>query len=210
MTLNDLALKYKTDKASTEHDYCHIYESYLLPFKDKRISLIELGAGGYHYEDRGGESLRMWYDYFRNGKIIGVDLYNKKGLINDRTEFWQGHQDNEHLLQTIIEREAGADVRVFIDDASHINELTIKSFQITFPLLKSGDFYFSEDLHCSYWDEHFSGNPEPGRGITAMNYFTHLAHQLNDHVLLPEFQNEFAGKIEFVHFYRELVVLKRK
>lgn len=211
MELDALGLFFHTDKSSEHHNYLHVYESYLLPYRDKNISLIECGVGGYQYPDRGGESLRMWHGYFPYGKIIGIDIYQKENIINGRTEFWQGSQTDKHLLSTIIERESNAYGRVFIDDASHSNPLTIKTFEIVFPLLKSGDIYFVEDVHTSYWEKYgYNGNPEPGKGVTAMNYFTFLCHQLNYETLLPEYANEFAGMIEFIHFYKEMIVIKRK
>lgn len=207
--LDKLGIKHGTDKSSHHHNYLHIYESYLSPYRDKNISLIECGVGGYQYPDRGGESLRMWYEYFHNGKIIGIDLYDKKNIINARTEFWQGSQTDSHLLKTIIEREKNAFIRVFIDDASHVSELTIETFKIVFTLLSKGDLYIVEDVHTSYWKKYFDGNPEPGQGTTTMNYFTNLCHQLNHEALLPEYRNEFAPLLEWVHFYKEVIVIKR-
>lgn len=208
--LDQIGKKYGTDKSSEHHNYLHVYESYLSPYKDKNISLIECGVGGYQFADRGGESLRMWHEYFQRGKIIGIDIYPKENIINCRTQFWQGSQIDSHLLGAIIKREKDAYIRVFIDDASHVNELTIETFKIVFPLLQSGDIYFVEDCHTSYWKENFGGNPVPGQGITTMNYFTFLCHQLNHETLLPEYRNEFAPLVEWIHFYKEIIVIKRK
>lgn len=208
--LDQIGKKYGTDKSSAHHSYLHVYESYLAPYRDKDISLIECGVGGYEYPDRGGESIRMWHEYFQYGRVIGIDIYPKESIMNARTEFWQGSQTDKHLLQTIIERENEAYKRIFIDDASHVNDLTIETFKIVFPLLKSGDIYFVEDCHTSYWRENFAGNPIPGAIGTTMEFFTWLTHQLNHETLLPEYRNEFALLIEWVHFYKEIVVIKRK
>ncbi len=208
--LDALALKYGTDKSSNYHNYCHIYESYLKDWKDSKVALIELGVGGYEYPDRGGEGLRMWKDYFRKGKIIGVDIHPKEGIINDRTEFWQGSQTDRHLLKTIIERNNEAEIRIVIDDASHNNKLTIESFNIIFPLLKSGDLYFVEDVHTSYWqNEEYNGKEWPGEPVTSMWFFSNLTHQLNAQHFDVKHKNEFAGKLAFIHFYKELIVIKK-
>jgi len=207
--LDELGRDYKTDKSSEHHDYCKIYESYLSSFKYSNVSLIEIGVGGYEYPDRGGESLRMWYNYFPNGKIIGIDINYKEGIVNDRTEFWQGSQDDENLLKTITEREENAVQRIIIDDASHSNPLTIETFKKVFPLLKSGDLYFVEDIHTSYWKEYFDGNEVPGAKGTTMEFFTNLTHQLNYDTIQPKYKNRFSGKIEFIHFYKQLIVIKK-
>lgn len=208
--LDQIGKKYGTDKSSAHHSYLHVYESYLFPYRDKNISLIECGVGGYEYPDRGGESIRMWHEYFQYAKIIGIDIYEKENIIKSRTEFWKGSQTDKHLLQTIIERENEAYKRIFIDDASHVNDLTIETFKIVFPLLTSGDIYFVEDCHTSYWRENFAGNPIPGAVGTTMEFFTRLCHQLNHETLLPEYRTEFAPLIEWTHFYKEIIVIKRK
>lgn len=208
--LDVLAIKYGTDKASNHHGFASIYESYLSSFKDSKISIIECGVGGYQYPDRGGESLRMWYEYFPNAKLIGIDIHPKEGIINDRTEFWEGSQIDRGLLSAIIEREAGAEKRIVIDDASHVNPLTIATFEIVFPLLKSGDLYFVEDVHSSYWSEWgYEGNEVPGTVGTTMQFFTFLTHQLNAEHLKAEYKNQYVQMIEWIHFYKEMIVIKR-
>lgn len=208
--LDDLGRKHGTDKSSLHHGYCDVYESYLKEFKNSKVALIELGVGGYQFADRGGEGLRMWYDYFGQGKIIGIDIYQKEGIVNDRTEFWQGLQNDYALLKTIIGREVSADIRIVCDDASHNNRLTIESFSIIFPLLKSGDLYFVEDVHTSYWDDReYEGSEKPGDKDTTMQFFSFLTHQLNSEHLKLEYQNQYARMIEFIHFYKELIVIKK-
>jgi len=207
-SLDNLALKYGTDKSSTYHDYCKTYELYLEPLRNNKISLVEIGVGGYHYADRGGESLRMWYDYFVQGKIIGIDLYDKINIVNDRTEFWQGSQADENLFASILEREKGSDKRIIIDDASHNNSLTIKTFEMIFPLLQSGDIYFIEDVHTSYFeDTEYEGSKDLSAN-TSMHYFQQLTHQLNyEHLKTEDVVN---NKFEFIHFYKELIIVKKK
>ena len=152
----------------------------------------------------------MWYQYFKAGKIVSVDIHPKENIINDRTEFWQGSQTDKHLLKTIIGQNNDAALRIVIDDASHVNKLTIESFQIIFPLLKSGDYYFVEDVHTSYFeDEEYEGKKRPGEPVTSMWYFSNLTHQLNAEHLEQKHRNEYAYKIEFIHFYKELIVIKK-
>jgi hypothetical protein len=76
--LSQLADKYKTDKGLWHHGYTPIYNRYFEQLKDSYITLLEIGIGGYEYENKGGESLRMWRDYFTNAKIIGFDFYKKE------------------------------------------------------------------------------------------------------------------------------------
>lgn len=208
--LNDLALKHGTDKSSVYHDYCGIYESYLKDYKNAAIAVFELGVGGYDHVDEGGQSLRMWYEYLPKAKIVGLDICQKANIINDRTEFWQGSQTDKHLLKVILSGIKDAEKRIVIDDASHNNRLTIESFNIIFPLLKHGDLYFIEDVHTSYFDDKtYEGSEKPGDKDTTMEFFTRLTHQLNGEHLKMDYQNQYSWMIEFIHFYKEIIVIKR-
>ena len=49
--------------------------------------------------------------------------------------------------------------------AAHNNRLTIESFRIIFPMLKSGDLYFVEDAHTSYYEtQEYEGSEKPCAG----------------------------------------------
>lgn len=213
--LNTIGLKHGTDKNSNYHDYLKVYESYFQPFRYDPdpfgIYLFELGWGGYEFEDRGGESARTWYEYFPQAKIVYLDLYNKKNAMNGRMDFFQGSQTDKNLLKTIIKRGDEYSKRIVIDDASHNNQLSIESFRIIFPLLKSGDLYFIEDLETSYYEgDEYQGSSKPGVGYTTMNYFSRLTHQLNWQHMKDEYRNEYADKLEWIHFYKELIAIKKK
>src|SRR5258705_6198874 len=74
MTLDELAIKHGTDKASQftrtyakPHDYCRHLEGFFEPMRNHYINLIEIGVGG-------GESIKTWLDYFLAAQIYGVDL----------------------------------------------------------------------------------------------------------------------------------------
>jgi hypothetical protein len=201
--LNDLAIKHGTDKSSQHHGYADIYEQYLFKWQSRLVDLLELGIGGYDTV-KGGASLKMWLDFFPCGLITGVDIHDKSHLKHDRLKIVQCSQDDEKKLKELGEFD------IIIDDASHINSLTIKSFEILFPKLRSGGLYFVEDCHTSYWRENYFGNPIPGAIGTTMYYFKALADQLNYETILPEYRTEYAGQIEFVHFYKQLIVIKKK
>ena len=62
--LNELFIKYETDKL--QHGYADIYFSYIEKLRNENINLLEIGVSD-------GKSLLAWSDYFKNGKIIGID-----------------------------------------------------------------------------------------------------------------------------------------
>lgn len=207
-TLDQIALKAKTDKASNGHNYTPIYESYLIELRNKPITIFEIGVGGYQYKDRGGESLKMWHEYFPQAKILGIDVYEKEGMNNDRTFIVKGSQDNHDFLKHCVETFGVPDL--IVDDASHICSLTIRAFEILFPLLAPGGLYFCEDIHTSFWPD-YGGNPDPNTGdVTTLKYFQRLTPQLSHDSMPAEFHNSFTGYLDFIHFYRNLVIIKKK
>lgn len=215
ISLRDLALRHHTDKAGgrdnpNNHEYCEAYEFFLKDLRDKQFSMLEIGIGGYEHPDRGGESLRMWSQYFYNARIFGMDLHEKTFPLPPRTKIYQGSQDDEGLLRHIMEV-MQEKPKLIIDDASHNNILTIKTFQIAFPMLAPGGIYVVEDAHTSYWMENFNGGVHTP--ITAMEYFKQQADYLNHNywqglVTEPPYHDKMEG-IESIHFYREIIFIRK-
>ncbi len=56
--LDKLGELYGTDK-SGDHFYTPHYQHHFKKFRFKKINLLELGVGGYHKPEVGGNSLRM-------------------------------------------------------------------------------------------------------------------------------------------------------
>ena len=66
--LNEIFDRYDTDKNQRFHDYCRQYDDLLRKYRDKPVSLLEIGV----YE---GESLELWNEVFPNStKIVGLDI----------------------------------------------------------------------------------------------------------------------------------------
>jgi demethylmacrocin O-methyltransferase len=206
-TLDELALLHKTDKASDGHNYAVTYDKYLTPLRQEQIVLLEVGIGGYGFIDRGGESMKMWHDYFPQALIAGVDLHEKHKPDLARIHYFRGSQDDAGFLNVVISQIGRP--TVIVDDGSHVNPLTIQTFEILFHHLLPGGFYIVEDVHTSYWEKEYLGNSDPREGDTIMAYLQQLTHQLNDKTLQRRYRNVFAGQLEFVHFYPEMVIIKK-
>lgn len=207
ITLDSIGRKYGTDKSSAHHNYLVTYEKYFAPLRHQPIKLLEIGAGGYEHPDRGGQSLHMWSEYFPQGTISCVELYDKSKLkLPARTKIYQGSQDNGTFLNGLLEKLGQQDI--IIDDGSHINALTIASFDILFPWVKSGGIYIVEDAHTSYWKENYGGTTDL-RAVpksSTMNYFKYLCDTLNGAYL-----NSTTGcYISSIHFYTQLIIIIKK
>ena len=160
-TIQQLATLHKSDKHN-HHDYVRHYDFHFKNIRLKKNIILELGIGGYEYKDRGGSGLRLWSDYFQNSKIFGLDMYDKSGIkLPARTKIFQGSQADGDFLTEIMNEVGIPDV--IIDDASHMNSLTIQSFRHLFPWLRPGGIYVIEDIESSWWNEHgFDGDPLAG------------------------------------------------
>lgn len=217
MTLDQLCKLHGSDKSSDHHNFCHIYEQWFLPWKDKPITLLELGVGGYHHIDRGGGDLRAFEAWFKVASIHAIDIHQKR-LPLKRAMTHVIAQDDAFALEELIK--AIGTPSIIIDDASHCNPLTIRSFEILFPLLKSGGIYCVEDVHTSYWDnDEFKGTQDLGGNMfsSAMNYFKRLTDALNlEHIGLPSFPpailaiKDWIPEIASIHFYKELIIIQKK
>ena len=140
--LDDLGIKFGTDKSSAGHDYLRFYEPYLAPLRDQPIRLLEIGI-------LGGASLAMWEAFFPHGTIIGADIDRRtERFARPRVLIEIIDQSNiEHLTQLAI-RHGPFDV--IIEDGSHMWEHQITSLRTLFPFLKNGGFYVVEDLQTNY------------------------------------------------------------
>jgi hypothetical protein len=146
--LNRLALLFHTEKWGS-HWYTQHYQRYFQSLKDKRLNVLEFGVGGYENSSEGGESLRMWKAYFRNSRIVGIDLYDKAQLCEHRIDIRQCDQTDAESLKRLSDEYGGFDI--VIDDGSHLNEHVIKTFHVLFPLLRHNGIYVVEDLQTAYW-----------------------------------------------------------
>lgn len=207
-TLDQLAIQFGADKSSAHHGYCEVYSRYFEHLRNEPIVLLELGFGGYHYPDRGGAGAKMWAEYFPNATVITTDIHAKNTIGHNRIFFYQGDQTDGKFLFEVVGKTGRPDI--IIDDGSHCVDHVRASFMTLFPLLKNGGIYVVEDVESSYsslWG--YNGNENPNDGETTMNYFKRLTDQLNHKFFAAEYHNEYAGKLEYIHFYKNLIIVKK-
>lgn len=189
------------------HFYTPHYKLHLGRFKYRRVKLLEIGVGGYKKPAKGGNSLRMWKNYFPFGRIFSIDIYDKSILQEKRIKIFKGHQADENFLNEVI-NEIG-DLDIIIDDGSHINEHVIKTFNLLFPKLKDGGIYVIEDTQTSYWDDFGGDSQDLDNSKTLMNFFKSLTDTLNNkEFIIPGYkQSYFDKKIISMHFYHNLIFI---
>ena len=224
-TLDQIARKHGTDKSGLSHGYTHYYEQVLEPLRDSAVNVLELGWGGHEDPDKGGASAKMWRDYFshKRSNVIVVDN-EKKNLTEAHAgvNFRLGSQADEEFLRDI--HDEFGDFDLIVDDASHLSSLTIRSFEILWPMLRVGGYYVVEDTHMAYHDHYYGKHeankdpmkpPEGSLPETAMQFLKRLADDVNfkgrNGNELDLFPREFwrGYRVEEVRFVFNLCIVKK-
>lgn len=204
--LKFLALKHGTDKLA--HGYIEFYGKHFYPIRRKKLNILEIGIGGYKRPQDGGESLRMWKDYFPNSIIYGIDVYDKSPHQEKRIKIFRGSQNDPDFLKDVAQTAGFFDI--IIDDGSHINEHVITSFNALFPFLSSNGYYVIEDLQTSYWP-HFGGNwKNADESFTSISTAKKLIDGLN-YQYIPNRNIKYTDdKIKSIHFYPKIVFIRKE
>ena len=203
-SLKKIAETYKSDKI--EHGYIEIYESYFHKLKEENLIILELGIAD-------GKSLLTWSDYFKNSKIVGIDIHKinieEKNLNRNNIDIYQGSQSNEKFISEIISEYKEFDI--IIDDGSHLSKDVKKSFQLLFPALKNKGLYVVEDIQTSY-NHFFGGNPfDLKYSNSHMNFFKNLTDSLNYQEIANPFylKKKYDSKIINISFYHNMVFIRK-
>jgi hypothetical protein len=207
-SLRDIALETRTDKEGA-HFYADAYERHLGHLRARPITLLEIGVGGYADPDRGGESLRMWKEFFPRGRIVGIDIHPKTGIAEDRIVILQGDQGDPGFLDEVAARYGPFDV--VVDDGSHVCSHVIASFRQLFGHLTDGGIYAIEDLQTSYWARVYGGSSGADRSGTTMTFLQALTDGLNHAELdIPGYvPSAFDRSVKSVTFYHNLAFVER-
>lgn len=144
MTLDEIAIKYVTDKSSNGHSYCQYYDMVFSPIRDHKINLLEIGI------DKGA-SILTWAEYFCNGNIHGIDIRGDYDYLTENKRIHTHIVDQSNKGELVVFAEQYPNYfDIIIDDGSHMSSDMILTFETLFPYLKSGGFYIIEDLLCDY------------------------------------------------------------
>jgi hypothetical protein len=212
MTLDEIAIKYNTDKSSLFHNYTEKYDKYFSGMRNEKIKVLEIGI-------QNGYSLKTWKEYFPNAEIFGIDIVDCSRMNEERIMTLLGSQTDINFLKKINEEHGPFDI--IIDDGSHYSSDMTISFETLFPLLRPGGLYIVEDLHCIYWPRFSDG------GNSFMKRLARLQGSVNGRGKwgLAEIRNAgrdgfFQGEklggpnwwdrnVEYVHLYRSQVFIKK-
>jgi hypothetical protein len=205
-TLDELALKHGTDKASSDHGYTKYYELYFDSYRDFDFKFLEIGV----YD---GSSVKLWKEYFTKAEITSIDIDPRCTMYTeDRINIEIGDQTDPAFLRQVNAKYGS--FSIILDDGGHSNKQQIVSFETLFPLLNPGGIYVIEDLHCSYiknshWDDYH---------ISTTDYLKQLTDKVNLYGKSFRGYKEIAGhnldyyerNIEYIHFYKSTCIIAKK
>jgi len=205
-SLNDVGLKYGTDKSSAVHDYLRFYEFFLERKRDSEISILEIGV-------LNGQSLKTWEEYFANGKIVGVDIaQGAKRFEGGRISIEIADQSNVQQLTEVARKHGPFDL--IVEDGSHYCEHQITSLRTMFPFVDNDGIYIVEDLQTNY------GAMLPAyQGVSSLTCVEYLKKWLDlrvadDQIDISKVEDAFlrtyGQAIHSITFYRRACLIKKE
>ena len=203
--LNDLGLKYGTDKASIGHDYLDHYERILQSAREDSFNFIEIG--GFM-----GASLSMWSDFFAHATIICIDISpSVKVFERERIAVEIGDASSPAFLNGIKSKYGTA--RIIVDDGSHRWDHQKTTLYTLFDMVEPGGWYIIEDIHTSY-EPGFAGHADQPFA-ELLNRLVSYLHLRGDHRKRFEAyygQNlvRIAREIDWITFIPRACIIKKR
>ena len=184
--------------------YFEIYDRHCTRFRQRDITLLEIGVGG-------GGSLQIWRKYLGpKARIFGLDSNPEcKRLESAGTQIFIGNQGDPNFLEHLA-TEIGP-IDILIDDGSHAYKDQLATFRALFNHVRKDGLYICEDLCSSYWAEEFEGGL--GRPGTYIEFLKQLIDELNAWFWRENVEaesNAFATCVHGMHFYPSLVVIEKR
>ncbi len=207
MTLQEIGSRHGTDKATitdNEFTYLEIYETYLAPPRAQAKAVLEFGV-------LWGKSLLTWAEYFPQAKIIGVDADPAcpDRVKHDRIEVITGNQTDKQLIEERLLPQGPFDL--VVDDASHVPDDQVATFQLLWPAVARGGFYVVEDLGQGRFlsaEKYFGW---PGTKYTSPSRLT--PHREVFDFMLQRLMKEIDGRkgdLRALHYHSRICFFQKK
>jgi cephalosporin hydroxylase len=140
-----------TDKG-TRHSYLPFYEVIMNKYKDEPLTLVEIGV------ERGG-SLILWSKYFKNARIIGIDVKIQRMAANRargrNIEIWC---TNAYSLECVKQLPM---IDILIDDGPHTLDSQLFCIKHYLPKIKPNGLFIIEDIQTTeYYNKLLENTPD--------------------------------------------------
>ena len=170
----------RTDKNSV-HSYLPLYEDLLSKKRETATDVLELGICY-------GGSIKLWYDYFPNATIYGLDII-------PITKIWDELKGKERIKlfssfdgvnEDIVNKSFGnKKFDIILDDGLHSLESQLKFLDIYLPLLKENGILIIEDIVSQHYLDILVANvPEEYQDCVKTFDLTDIKGRYDDRVLV--------------------------
>ena len=207
--LQQLGLMCGTDKSrhtNTGKTYLDVYEQYFRDIQYNPLNILEIGV-------KNGFSHTLWENYFVNSKIFGIDIDPRcKNFETSRTKIIIGSQGEQSTIEELLKLTPKFDI--ILDDGSHINHLTIKSYELLISSLNPGGYYIIEDLANSY-DKNIGISSKEGHWPGQQhndNYDSFINNRADMNLFFNKLISSVDNKetLEYIHFYPWISIMKKR
>ena len=180
-------------------NYFDIYKDLLSPYKNKKITLVEIGIGD-------GGSLHMWKSFLNNkSKVIGIDLNpDAKRLEKEGFKIFIGDQSKKSFWRNFYKKIGKVDV--IIDDGGHTNLQQITTFVESVNFIKDGGLIITEDTHTSFMKKKGFNNPSSYSLVRFSSSIVENLHRRNPNI--DKKLNIFSKKIYSIEYFDSIVAFK--
>lgn len=156
MSLAELVDNTLTDK-NTAHSYMELYESLFKSKKESAQNILEIGIGDF--QEKNGGSLKLWYNYFANATIHGIDILSSDRIIdelknNNRVVLYTESDgyDETFFNNNILEKNIKFDM--LLDDGPHTLESMIQFIKLYSQVIAEDGILVIEDVQDYEWIDH--------------------------------------------------------
>jgi predicted O-methyltransferase YrrM len=134
-----------TNKESMYSFCSHFYEAELAKYRDKPVSMLEIGVWN-------GGSLQLWSEYFTNARVLGIDVY----LMPQVGPMVAKYNSVSIIIADAYSEEKAntlGDFDIIVDDGSHelVNQLFMVEHYL--PKVKPGGLFVIEVVQSAAWFE---------------------------------------------------------
>jgi hypothetical protein len=183
--LIDLIDNSLTDK-NTSHSYIDTYERLFSAKKMLKNNILEIGIGDPKQNKENGGSIKLWYDYFQNSTIYGLDIHNISNvneniLNNDRIKLYTSINayDTTFIDNIFVKNNIKFDI--LIDDGPHTLDSMIFFIKYYLPLLKDDGILIIEDISDIHWIQILINNtPDQYKNFIQIEDLRHVKNRWDD------------------------------
>ena len=188
---NKLSLEFTaacSDKGS-HHAYHEVYSHLLAALEPKSFLEIGLFLNNTQHTD-----LFAWEQVFPTTDIYGADI--KEHLLFDRGRIKTFFIDQSKVESFAkLRKSLPEKIDLILDDASHIYDLSINTFENLFDLVSKGGIYMIEDIlfgqyNMDSWEQRVSQFTDyfDGKGFNYKIFATSNVHKCVDSVVLAVYK----------------------